>query len=329
MIDIGLSDDEITRVLEELQQPLLGTADDGSWKPSMVTILQGYGIDEATVQEILVEAETWVTKFQIRNKFMPIIAAELAKYGIDGEGVISVVLASGYEEGLVEDRPRQTLREYGLSEVGAQRVIDALDDLSESATRPTTIRSTVDMMIKYGLDEEERQRIFLEAGIDITATLTPTPTPPPTPTATPSLTPAPPDLAIEKLLNSEFHYGQSGSYTFQIGNVGIGTARSPITLVDVLSDVFTFDSYSDPFTTEWDCSASGQQVTCEYTGPDISPGGFLPALIIAVTIAPIEQFPGGSDTVDNCAQVRQPDDVNPENDESCVSTVITPAGAAG
>ncbi len=59
---------------------------------------------------------------------------------------------------------------------------------------------------------------------------------------------------------------------------------------------------------------SGQQVTCEYTGPDISPGGFLPTLIITVTIAPIEQFPWGSDAVDNCAQVRHPDDVNPEND---------------
>ncbi len=295
----------------------------------MVTILQAYGIDEATVQEILVEAETWVTKFQIRNKFMPIIAAELAKYGISAEGVISVVLASGYEEGLVEDKPRQTLREYGLSEVGAQRVIDALDDLLESAEiSRTTIRSTVDMMIKYGLDEEERQRIFLEAGIDITATLTPTPTPQPTPTATPSLTPAPPDLAIDKLLNSEFPYGQSGSYTFQIGNVGTGTARSPITLVDVLPDGFTFDSYSDPFTTDWACTASGQQVTCEYTGPDISPGGFLPALTITVTIAPIEAFPGGSGAVENCAQIRHPDDANPANDESCVSIIITSSGAA-
>ena len=150
-----------------------------------------------------------------------------------------------------------------------------------------------------------------------------------TPTSTPTPFATPPDLAIEKLLNSEYHYGQSGSYTFQIGNVGTGTAHSPITLVDVLPGGITFDSYSDPFTTDWACSASGQQVTCKYTGPDISPGGFLPALIITVTIAPIDQFPGGSDAVDNCAQVRHPDDVNPENDQSCVSTVITPSGAAG
>ncbi len=148
-----------------------------------------------------------------------------------------------------------------------------------------------------------------------------------------TLTPTPPrenpDLAIEKFLNSEFHYGQSASYTFQIGNVGTGIALSPIKLVDVLPDGFTFDSYSDPYPTDWACTASGQQVTCEYTGPDISPGGFLPALMINVTIAPIEKFPGGSDAADNCAQVRHPDDVNPGNDESCVSTIVTPSGAAG
>ena len=137
-----------------------------------------------------------------------------------------------------------------------------------------------------------------------------------------------PDLAIEKFLNSEYHYGQSGSYTFQIGNVGTGAARSPIKLVDVLPGGFTFDSYSDPFTTDWACTASGQQVTCEYTGPDISPGGFLPALIITVTIAPIEAFPGDSGAVENCAQIRHPDDANPANDESCVSTTITSSGAA-
>ena len=100
-------------------------------------------------------------------------------------------------------------------------------------------------------------------------------------------------------------------------------------MVDVLPDGFTFDSYSDPYSTDWACSAFGQQVTCTYTGPDISPGGFLPTLIINVTIAPIDQFPGGSDAVDNCAEVRHPDDVIPANNTSCVTTVITPSGAAG
>ena len=539
MIGIGLSDVEITRVLEELQRPLSGTTDDGSWKPKVVTILQGYGIDEARESEILAEASTWVAKVQIRNRWMANISAELAAYGIGEEGVISVVLASGYEEGLVEDRPRQTLRENGLSEVAAQRVImamdeqddraadynssrsnttaimmrtglddglageilaeldalvartgfdydswksntaitlqrfadkeeldriftatdgqsaraedynssrsnttaimmrtglddglageilteldaliartgfdyaswkkktiadvqgigigeegvnriaAALDDLFEAAKNwRTTMSIAADMMTAYGVGREAQRRILLEAGIDITPpptatpapvvrstatpmpevrstvtpdpTATPTPVPTPFPTATPTAEPKPtatpepkptatpkpkatstptpeavrekPDLAIEKFLNSMFRYGQSASYTFQIGNVGTGFASSPIKLVDVLPDGITFDSYSDPYTTDWACSASGQQVTCEYTGPEIFPGGFLPALMINVTVAPIEKFPGGSEAVDNCAQVQHPDDVNPDNDQSCVSTIITPVGAAG
>ena len=132
-----------------------------------------------------------------------------------------------------------------------------------------------------------------------------------------------PDLAIEKFPDSEFHYGQSASYTFQVSNVGQGSASSPITLVDDLPNGITFDSYSDPFSTDWSCSASGQQVTCTYTGPDIAPGGFLPALIINVTIAAIDRFPGGSDAVENFAAVKHPGDVNNVNDLSCVTTVIT------
>ncbi len=132
-----------------------------------------------------------------------------------------------------------------------------------------------------------------------------------------------PDLAIEKFLNSEFHYGQPASYTFLISNVGQGSADSPITVVDDLPDGFTFVSYSDPYSTYWSCSASGQQVTCTYTGPDIAPGGFLPTLIINVVIAPIDLFPGGSDAVANCAGVKHPADANPDNNLSCVTTVIT------
>ena len=89
-----------------------------------------------------------------------------------------------------------------------------------------------------------------------------------------------------------------------------------------------FDSYSDPYSTDWACTTSGQQVTCVYTGPYISPGGFLPAFTITVTIAPIEKFPGGSDAVDNCVQLRHPDDINHDNNQGCVSTIITPSGAA-
>ncbi|MDA1271428.1 MAG: hypothetical protein O3A93_09230 [Chloroflexi bacterium] len=178
----------------------------------------------------------------------------------------------------------------------------------------------------------------------VPATPTPTPlsifgtlvrprtTPPPTqtPTPAPTVTPTPPrenpDLTTEKFLNSEFHYGQSASYTVQVSNVGQGSASSPITVVDDLPNGITFDSFSDPYSTDWACSASGQLVTCTYTGPPISPGGLLPTLIINVTVAPIDKFPGGSDAVVNCATVDHNDDRNSANNQGCVTTVITASG---
>ena len=170
--------------------------------------------------------------------------------------------------------------------------------------------------------------VVISVGETVTATDEVQVLPPSEVTRTLAATPTPPDLAIEKLLNSEFYYGQSGSYTFRTSNVGSGTASSPITVVDVLPDGFTFGAYSDPYSTDWACSASGQQVTCTYTGLDISPGGFLPTLIITVTINPVDQFPEVSNAVDNCAEVQHPVDVNPDNNESCVTTVITSSGAA-
>ncbi|MCH7970502.1 MAG: hypothetical protein IH960_05615, partial [Chloroflexi bacterium] len=174
MIGIGLSDDEITRVLEELQRPLSGTTDDGSWKPKVSTILQGYGIDATSESEILAEASTWVAKVQIRNRWMANISAELAKYGIREEGVISVVLASGYVEGLIEDRPRQTLRENGLSEVAAQRVIMAMDEQDARAADYNSSRSnTVTAIKQSGLDDglageilAELDRLIARTGFD-------------------------------------------------------------------------------------------------------------------------------------------------------------------
>ena len=141
-----------------------------------------------------------------------------------------------------------------------------------------------------------------------------------------------PDLAIEMSLNGVFHWGQSGSYTVLVSNVGNGTASSPISVVDTLPESLTFDSYSSPYSSGWASSVSGQQVTFTYTGPDISPGGSLPTLIINVKIVPMDQFDqfyGSADAVDNYAQVRHPNDGNPTNNQSHVRTVIKPAGAAG
>jgi len=132
-----------------------------------------------------------------------------------------------------------------------------------------------------------------------------------------------PDLAIQKFANGPFHYGQFASYTLLVQNTGTASASSPITIVDVLPDGITFASYFDPYSSDWSCTATGQQVTCTYTGPAIAPGGSLPTLIINIIIDTVDVFPGGSDLVGNCATVQHPDDSNPTNDQSCVETVIT------
>lgn len=134
---------------------------------------------------------------------------------------------------------------------------------------------------------------------------------------------------MDKNANLPFNYGRAASYAFLIKNVGNGTARSAIEMVDVLPNGLTYVSYSDPYSTNWSCASSGQTVTCEYRGSDIAPGGFLPTLMINVVIAKVEQFPAGSDAVRNCAEVRYGNDVNPGNNSSCVTATITPSGAAG
>ena len=131
---------------------------------------------------------------------------------------------------------------------------------------------------------------------------------------------------MDKYANLPFNYGRAASYAILIKNVGNGTARSPIEMADVLPNGLTYVSYS---ATNWTCTASGQTVTCTYKGPDISPGGALPTLIINVIIATVDKFPAGTDTVRNCAEVRYGNDVNPGNNSSCVTATVTRSGAAG
>jgi uncharacterized repeat protein (TIGR01451 family) len=154
---------------------------------------------------------------------------------------------------------------------------------------------------------------------------TPTPTPRPIPTPTPQAA----DLTLGKFANLPFQYGKQASYTIGIRNQGGGAATSQIVVEDVLPNGVTYVSFTDPYSTAWSCGAVGQAVVCVYIGPNIAPGGVLPTLTINVRIASIADFHGGSDKVENCATVQYANDVAPGNNRSCVSTVVTPPGAAG
>ena len=135
----------------------------------------------------------------------------------------------------------------------------------------------------------------------------------------------PTDLKAEKFSGGAFHYGGQGSFNIVVENVGTEIAASPITITDELPPGLTYLSFSDPYSSDWSCTASGQKVTCVYNGPDISPGGFLPALTINVRIATIDMFPAATgDQVENCAIVEYPNDTNSGNNQGCVTAIITP-----
>lgn len=86
------------------------------------------------------------------------------------------------------------------------------------------------------------------------------------------------------------------------------------TFVDVLPAGLTFQSYTAPAT--WSCTASGQQVSCRYTGLPVSAGNGLPPVVISVNVvAPPGPF-------ENCAVLRA--DLDPANNRSCVHTVTYP-----
>jgi uncharacterized repeat protein (TIGR01451 family) len=133
-----------------------------------------------------------------------------------------------------------------------------------------------------------------------------------------------PDLELKKHIGHVFHYGKPAAYNIVIQNVGAGDAFSPITFKDILPNGIMYVSFTEPNTSgNWTCKANGQTVECTYSGPVIGITGVLPLLVINVNVVGIAEFPGGSDSVVNCATVRHKDDKNPDNDEGCVNTIIT------
>ncbi|OYR79696.1 hypothetical protein DJ72_13675, partial [Halorubrum distributum] len=71
----------------------------------------------------------------------------------------------------------------------------------------------------------------------------------------------------------------------------------------------------------WNASASGGTVTATHPNSGgLSAGQCLPTLVLTVAVAPVDQFPGGSDGVQNCAQLSAD---GAFVDEDCVAHVIT------
>ncbi|EMA68374.1 DUF11 domain-containing protein [Halorubrum distributum] len=125
-------------------------------------------------------------------------------------------------------------------------------------------------------------------------------------------------LNIEKTTGGQFQYGQQSSYEIDVCMLQEQTCDGQITVTDTLPGGISFVSASG---SGWNASASGGTVTATHPNSGgLSAGQCLPTLVLTVAVAPVDQFPGGSDGVQNCAQLSAD---GAFVDEDCVAHVIT------
>jgi uncharacterized repeat protein (TIGR01451 family) len=136
-----------------------------------------------------------------------------------------------------------------------------------------------------------------------------------------------PDLTVAKTLVGSMVSGSPATYQIVATNVGTSPMPGPITVTDTLSTALTYTSATG---TGWTCSAAGQVVTCTTPGP-LAASASLPPITLTVMV-------GGAGTVvpaviPNCASVTggagatgAPEDVNPQNDRSCIESPVVKAG---
>ena len=88
------------------------------------------------------------------------------------------------------------------------------------------------------------------------------------------------DLSLAITRNGAFQTGSPGTYTLSVYNAGPNTEVGPITLTATLPAGVSYVSGDG---TRWNCSASGQLVTCKYNGL-FTPNTYLPD--VALTVLP-------------------------------------------
>jgi uncharacterized repeat protein (TIGR01451 family) len=122
------------------------------------------------------------------------------------------------------------------------------------------------------------------------------------------------DLQTTKAATTtSFSVGQPASYTILVRNVGAVATTEPFTLTDVVPASLTLVSASG---TGWSCTISGQTLQCTYS-PILAPGS---AAVLTVNVTPLA---AALPAVQNTAYHESPDDFNPANDTSTVSTPVS------
>ncbi len=124
------------------------------------------------------------------------------------------------------------------------------------------------------------------------------------------------DLGITKSHTPEpLQVGQQATYTLAVSNAGTTDDPGPITVSDTLPAGLTFVSGSGD---GWNCSASGQDVTCTRNAGLPTTGNSSMAVVVAVG-------PAAYPAVTNVATVTSPaEDTNPENNTASDPATVLP-----
>jgi len=122
-----------------------------------------------------------------------------------------------------------------------------------------------------------------------------------------TLTVTAPDVTISKSHTGDFLVGANGVYTIKVTNSGTGPTTGNITVTDTLPAGLSFASFAGA---NWSCAATGQAVTCTYSGPALAAAGGNSTFTLTVSAAP-----GAFPSVTNTATVADPNDAK-SNDKS-------------
>ena len=125
-------------------------------------------------------------------------------------------------------------------------------------------------------------------------------------------------LEIEKVAATQFTYGQQEEYEIRVHNPTNGPCEAQITVTDDLPDGISYVSHTG---SGWNVTVSGGVVTATHPNTGgLAAGAWLPTLTLTVDVLPANQFPGGSDAVQNCADLIVNGAIV---DQGCITHVIT------
>lgn len=138
------------------------------------------------------------------------------------------------------------------------------------------------------------------------------------------------ELSFEKSTGGTFHYGQEGTYVFEICNEGETECTGPLTVEDELPEGVSFVSAGG----DWTGSASGGIATMTLDSHGgIPPGGCI-TVEMTVDVGSPEELPG--DEIENCATLSHDGDtiaedciVHPVTSDPCELSLSKTVGSFG